>query len=746
MGLLDFLVKNKSPVVKAPTTYTRQSLQAVYKSVFPNGDPTFFTPSYVNGNNKDSLEGVKFPYKNNAWVYAAVSSIATNIITLEKVLDEKNTDEADVITDHPALKVLENPNPLMDGPTFWENVILDLMLPTKKTNGGQCFIVAESGTSTPVNLTRGEIPRELYPFSDEFFKPILEKKSNQLLGWKYCYSDDESKTILYKPEELIRIFLVDPSNPLLGQSPITSANRSLRQDLKSSALNENFFDNNASLGGTLQTDAELDADVAKELRSSFEEAYKGQENAGRIALLHSGVKYEMFQQSHQDMQFMDQKKWTREEILAVYGVPKFAVSLYEDINFATATAAQKTYWNQTLLPIDQRLLRAFNNQWIRFFPGNLELESNLAKVQALQPDLTLKLEQGKQLWSMGVPLKEINRRLELQLELDDIPWAATQFVNFNLVPAERIMTGELDELNDDDESQTNSPAPEDADKVIQNAIDGVLSVYKNLEIDESHLELYIEKVVSPAEKKYKKILSEYLRTQRNFILDNIDRWSGNNKAVEKAKTPDPDDFLPGKKKEDKRLVESTKGEYAKQIKAETELVTIELGSLINWSTTDPAITEMLKERFKQLKGINSTSFKLVGGKMKKVLAQSIEEKWGQVRTAKELKKAVGKTYGERINTKTIARTEINSIHSQTRANIYAKEGIKEVRWITAADENVRGAKAPVQYSHKMLHNLKSSMKIGFNNGQTIYYPHDPKASSANTINCRCQLRAVIPNK
>lgn len=130
------------------------------KQVFPNFDPTFFTPSFELSRSRN--EAVIDPYTNNPWVYAAVNAIATNLIQLPKALDLKSTkEEKELVMEHPILDLLNNPNPLMDGPTFWENIILSLMLPTTKTKGGQCFIVSESGVDNPSNLHRGDIPMEL---------------------------------------------------------------------------------------------------------------------------------------------------------------------------------------------------------------------------------------------------------------------------------------------------------------------------------------------------------------------------------------------------------------------------------------------------------------------------------------------------------------------------------------------------------------------------------------------------------
>ena len=730
---------------------------AKIKNVFPNLDPGFFTPTYsLNMSKKD--DDLPDPYNNNSWVYAAVNAIATNLIQLPKVLDlQSTTEEKEMITEHPVLELLEKPNPLMDGPTFWENIILDLMLPTPKTKGGQCFIIAESGKELPVNLKKGEIPMEFYPFSDEFFKPILAKEDNSLLGWEYNTGGAKNKKILYKPEELIRIHLVDPMNPLKGMAPIWPARQTLRSDIKSSKMNENYFDNNASLGGTLITDAELEGDTAKELKDSFEEAYAGQDNAGRIALLHSGVRYEQFKQTHQDMQFLDQKKFTREEVLAVYRVPKFILTVYEDLNFATANAAERAFWTMTLLPLDWRILRGFNNQWLNFLEnGRYQLASDFSKVVALQPDLTERLKQALDLWKMQIPVSEINRRLELQLEIDSFTWLETFLVNFNQLPADIVADPsfheeeeeetEEDELEDTaatpTEEDLNETEEEKANKVTDNVLKTLENLGKKSAKEDKIRESYTDNVLIPDEKRFTKITNDFLRTQRNKVLDNIDSWAKEAKTVHKDENLSlpPEFFLPPKKSENKRLQKSVKNEYVRQAENEGKVVEEELGELVDWEVSSPEMTKVIKDRLKQITSINTTTYKRLGITIGEVIETGVEEGKNSTQIARDLKKAVNKVYSGRINSKTIARTETASIHSQTRMNIYKTEGIEKVKWLTAGDELVRSSDEG-NFPHDVLNGAVANLKDGFNNGEKIKFPLDPSASPSNIINCRCMVIA-----
>lgn len=706
------------------------------KSVFPNGDPNFFIPSFRT-TQTDNQQAE--PYANNVWVYAACHAIATNLSPLPKVLDVASTPEKEVIDKHQILSLLNIPNPLMDGPTFWENIILDLMLPTPTSKGGQCFLLAESLNDRPVNLRKGEIPKELYPFSDQYITPILDKSDGiTLLGWSFK-PDPTKNAILYKPEEVIRIFLVDPMNPLKGQSPVWAARLGIRQDFKAQLLNERFFDNNASLGGVLETDAELEGQAGKELRESFEERYAGQENAGRVALLHSGVKYHMFQQSHQDMQFLEQRKWTREEILAAYGVPKFNVGVYEDINFATAKAADKSFWQNTLVPLDQRILRAFTNQWVQYTDSTqYKLASDYTNVIALAPDLTEKLDQAQKMAAMQIPVAEINNRLELKLNIDSYPWLQTALVQSTLVPAERTL--EEPEPFEEEEAgmePTSSTAKQNPEKSVMRKLKELKELSDKAEVIALQKKDYTDNVLMPDEKRFHKELNTYLKQQRNLILDMIDAQQKAIAIPLSTKEMNPEDIDGLKKAEDKRIQKMALSEYIKMAKREAIVLDKELASTEGWSITSQSMKKVFAQRVKQIKAINTTTFKYARNAISEATEQALSEGLSHSATTKLIKKAVNEVYNGRINSNTIARTETNSIHSQTRFDVYKSNGITKIKWMTIQDDRVRGADDKAEFPHDMLDGTITTIKEGFNNGEPIRYPLDPKASASNVINCRC---------
>jgi len=733
----------------------RSFSQAVEKQ-FPNLDPNFFKSTVLKAG-EDILTDE--PYANHVWVYAAVSAIATNLVQLPKVLDLTGTEEQEIVEDHPVLSVFDNPNPYMSASAFWEAIILNLLLPTKNTQGGQCFLIAETGTGRPANLHKGEIPVELYPFNDQNIRPILGgPNKKELKGW--MLHGDKGEKIPYDLSEVIRINLYNPYNPLKGLSPLMAAASSVRQDAKASQVNENFFDNNASLGGALSTDAELEDDQIKALRKQWHETYGGSDNAGKTAVLHTGLKFQQFQRTHQDMQFIDQKKWGRDEILAVYRVPKAEVSVYEDVNFATAISADKAFWTKTLLPHDRRILEGFNSQWIQFVEGGkYQLISDTSNVEALQPNFKEKLEQAKALAELLVPVEEINRRLELNLDIAQYPWLSTSLVPFSLTPAERALEEDepvevSDTMGDEEEVEEEEPGDEEEktpeegiEDAAENLMANIDAIHKADKDRSRFADDYARKVLGPDEKKLKQIISRFFIGQRNRYQDLVDKWAATGTKDAVTKLEEGESLLSFFKlnvgSETNILRKLLLPEFKRQMKNEKAQMEAEMGSPVSWSETSPEAKKALKERLKQIKGVNNTSNKKVAGKIKKVLRKAINENLTKAQTAKLLKVEIRKVYKGDFRANTIARTETGIIHSEARFQIMEEAGVEEIEWLTMGDEKVRpaGSDSADAWDHQMLNGQTTKFGTPFNNGEAIRYPRDTQGTSAgNVINCRCSFR------
>ncbi len=118
-------------------------------------------------------------------------------------------------------------------------------------------------------------------------------------------------------------------HPLVGLSPIFACGLVATKGLRIEENATRFFANQSQPGGVLTAPAEISDEVAARLKAYFEERFTG-ENAGKVAVLGDGLKYESMSTKAVDAQLIEQLKWSSAQIAAVFHVPGYLVGA-EDV-------------------------------------------------------------------------------------------------------------------------------------------------------------------------------------------------------------------------------------------------------------------------------------------------------------------------------------------------------------------------------------------------------------------------------
>lgn len=113
-------------------------------------------------------------------------------------------------------------------------------------------------------------------------------------------------------------------HPLIGVSPLFASGVAATQGLAMQNNSTRFFDNQSRPGGILTAPGAISDETAARLKAAWEANYTG-ENAGRMAVLGDGLKFESVAMTAEDAQFIDQLKWTSDAICAAFHMPPFMV-------------------------------------------------------------------------------------------------------------------------------------------------------------------------------------------------------------------------------------------------------------------------------------------------------------------------------------------------------------------------------------------------------------------------------------
>jgi HK97 family phage portal protein len=125
-------------------------------------------------------------------------------------------------------------------------------------------------------------------------------------------------------------------NGYRGISVLSRASEVIAAGRAAQRYNLNYYANGGQPAGVLETVADLSGDVEVTrgettemvsrkdvIRAEWEKRYSGPDNAGRIAILDYGLKYNPISISNRDAQFVEQSALSVEDIARFFGVPLY---------------------------------------------------------------------------------------------------------------------------------------------------------------------------------------------------------------------------------------------------------------------------------------------------------------------------------------------------------------------------------------------------------------------------------------
>jgi HK97 family phage portal protein len=136
-------------------------------------------------------------------------------------------------------------------------------------------------------------------------------------------------------------------HPLVGTSPLYACGLAATQGLNISSNATQFFGNRSQPGGVLTADGAIDDSTAARIKAYWEANYTG-ENAGRIAVLGDGLRYEAMSVNASDSQMVEQDKNAAERICSAFHVPPHMVGVGPMPTYNNIEALSQQYYTQCL--------------------------------------------------------------------------------------------------------------------------------------------------------------------------------------------------------------------------------------------------------------------------------------------------------------------------------------------------------------------------------------------------------------
>lgn len=269
--------------------------------------------------------------------WSCVTLIASDIAKGSLDLVEEDGDGITVPADSPSFSpVLRRPNHFQNRIQFIESWVLS------KLTRGNTYVLKERDS-------RGVVTA-LYVLDPLRVRPMVGPSGEVFYACQQdLLSGVTTANLVIPAREIIHDRMNTLYHPLCGLSPVFAAGHSVMQALKIMSNATRFFQNGSMLGGLLVAPGQISKDTAEKLETYWNSNYAGAENAGKIAAIGDGMKFETPKTaSAVDSQLIDQLKWDDEKICATLHMQRYMVGVGPEPSYNNIEALTQQYYSQGL--------------------------------------------------------------------------------------------------------------------------------------------------------------------------------------------------------------------------------------------------------------------------------------------------------------------------------------------------------------------------------------------------------------
>jgi hypothetical protein len=458
----------------------------------------------------------------------------------------------------------------------------------------------------------------------------------------------------------------------------------------------------------------IDESTHKTILQKIKEKFGGPARAREPLVIGSDASYTRLAMTPAEMDFISSRRWNREEIFGIFGVPLPLAGSSDTMTYNNFSESTRILWETAVTNLLDMMKDSMDHHFRRMekLGEDERIGYDTSGIEAMRQNEESKARAAREYWNMGFPPRQINEKLGLgfdDFEGADIPFTGSKPLlqkaggegntsggnggggedrSYSLVPDEqRNYTAEA-EAKDYTTTEVVQPAVRDL-----------------LEADRDHIFARMDEVDSPDETMFLNWIEERDAAwvdELGPVSEAVARdWAGTVAVDERGARPFQVQLGAGgveTRQDDDELAERI------QRMMEQEQIILTERSHINETTV-----ALMAEQFRQAR----------------------EEDW----TIQETKQAIedagafGPVRGLRISrTVTAASSSVGQLAGAESA------GARTKQWNTS------------EYEVRQLHVNRSGERVGINEAFSVQsgltgprYPGDPRVAPEDRINCRCSL-------
>jgi HK97 family phage portal protein len=181
----------------------------------------------------------------------------------------------------------------------------------------------------------------------------------------YFYSDLTGKTHHFSGEELIhfRLFTLDG---YVGLPVLDYHRMTLDFEAATTAYAYSIYQNGGQPSGVLEYPTALKEEQVKRIRQSWRETHGGPGNAGQICILEDGMKYTPLAIPLSQLNYIEEKKFSVEQIARIFGVPPHLIGAMDKPTYASVEQQSIEFVRYTINPYVVSLEQSITKALLEF--------------------------------------------------------------------------------------------------------------------------------------------------------------------------------------------------------------------------------------------------------------------------------------------------------------------------------------------------------------------------------------------
>lgn len=351
-----------------------------------------------------------------AAVYACVYVIASTISAMPLQLYRKDGEgKRQRVTDHPLAKLLrEAPNGAMTWPQLREALLYQLVL---------------RGNSYTRNFWQRGNLAEVFPLPRHVVKPKFTAARRVM--FELSENRFNVPTGLFGAPEMSH-FKGISGDGLMGISPIEHCRITMQSGVALAQHGLTTAEKGAPLRGVITNAPPFkNAEQAREVRGRWRDSFREAAESGGVSILEGDLKFQTVSMSMREAEFIDQMRFSVEEIARIFNVPPHKIQMLERATFNNIEHLSREFYTSALQPWIVRLEATMNATWLT--AGDREagyyLRHNADGL--LRGDLKTRSESYAKQISSGIMTPNEARQLE---EREPMPGGDTLFFPINHAP------------------------------------------------------------------------------------------------------------------------------------------------------------------------------------------------------------------------------------------------------------------------------------------------------------------------